>query len=406
MKILKYANGFVRIKIWGNGAERFFVLCSRKQMYLWEIEAKDKYIYANIQLHDFYQCKKLAKKAGIRAVVVERHGLPFFIPKILNRSFFLVGVLLFVIGWIISANMLLHIEINGNYTITDDMFTDFLQEEGIHYGMWIKNVPLEELEKKIRRKFDVITWTSGRIDGTVLIIDLKENEKPEVGPKTENSEYGRSLYATMDGIIHSIYVRNGIPMAKKGMVIKKGDLLVDGRVPVYNQAGELVTYHYYDADADIRIETTIPVYFSLDAIYIDKEYTGRANEGNFLLFQNKIYRNVLPEKKFSKKDVSFSTKYMFRFSNVAIGFGKYKVEEYVEIERAYTQAEAKNLLEQQFEKNNTLLLEKGVQILSKDVTIDLIMGQWTLKGKMSVIMPAFETRPNEILEARDDSKSI
>ena len=142
-----YADGYVRIKIWGSSAERFLVLCSRKQMLLWDIEARGKYVFVNMRLKDFYNCRKIARKAGIRAVVVERHGLPFFMSKLVRRSFMIVGFLVFLAVWLISTNMLLHIEIEGNYSISDDVFMDFLEEQGIRTGMWKKEIPLEHLEK-------------------------------------------------------------------------------------------------------------------------------------------------------------------------------------------------------------------------------------------------------------------
>ncbi len=406
MKVFMYSKGFVRVKLWGSGVERFLVLCARNQMYLWEIQAQNKYIYANIRLKDFYQCRKLARKAGVRAVVVERHGLPFFIPKIFNRSFFLVGIALFVVCWLVSTNMLLHIKLNGNYSITDDVFMDFLKEQNIHLGMWIKDIPLEDLEKQIRKKFDLITWTSGKLDGTVLIIDMKENEKPVSTVINNNHEYGSSIYATVDGIVQSVYVRNGVPMVKKGAEIKKGDLLVDGRVPVYNAEQTIAYYQYYEADADIFIETTLPVSLVLERVYIEKQYTGRTKNGNYVLIGNKIYRNTFAERKFYKMDLFFTPKHTIHVGNYSFGSGKFQTREYMEVERAYTKEEAETLLQDKFQKNNALLVEKGVQILDKNVTIDLIMGKWTLKGEMRVIMPGYTIKPNEIPEELDDSESI
>ena len=77
-----------------------------------------------------------------------------------------------------------------------------------------------------------------------------------------------------------------------------------------------------------------------------------------------------------------------------------------QFEPFYTKTEAEQLLIKEFDKNNAILLEKGVQILEKDVTIDIIMGKWTLKGEMRVIMPAFTRKPNEIPEVLNDSEGI
>ena len=405
MRSFMYADGYVRIKIWGSGVERFLVMCSRKKMSLWDIEAQGKFVFVNMKLKDFMNCRKIARKAGIRAVVVERHGLPFFMPKLVRRSFMIVGFVLFLLVWFVSTNMLLHIRLEGNYSISEDVFKDFLKEQGVCVGMWKKDIPLEELEKEIRKEFDLVTWTSGKLDGTVLIISMKENEKL-VPAEKEKPSYGSSIYATADGIISGIYVRNGVPMVKKGTEVKKGDLLVDGKVPVYNEAQEVAYYQYYEADADIGIETTIPVDYRLNKVYVTKSYTGRQSEGSYFFIGQKIYRNKWKDRAFRYRDFVLSPKKSFTWDTFSIGFGSFEVYEYVKMEKEYTEEEAKMLLEKEFEKNNVILIEKGVQILEKNVTIDVIMEKWALTGTMKVIMPAFTHKLIEEPEEINDSEGI
>ncbi len=411
MSGFRYADGYVRIKLWGNGIERFMVLCAHKQMPLWDAEAQGKYVYTNMRLKDFYHCKMLAHKAGVRAVVVERHGLPFFMSKIYKRSFWVVGFSLFLAGWLISTNMLLHIDICGNYSISEDVFKDFLREQNIFIGMWKKDILIEELEKEIRREFEQVTWTSGKLDGTVLIIDIKEYDKPIISEEDQQKvswqqEEGSSLYATADGMITGIYVRNGVPMVKKGSEVKRGDLLVEGQVPVYKEDQTVAYYQYYDADADISIETTVEVSYELPKVYIEKNYTGRSSEGTYFYLGQKVYRNKWGERKFQYKDVSYEQNSSISIGDVSFGVGTFSTKEYMKIEKEYTEEEAKRLLTDKFDKNNLILIEKGVQILEKNVTIEIIMDTWTLTGTMRVIMPAYESRPIEIPEEADDSEGI
>lgn len=406
MSVFMYAEGYVRIKIWGGSPERFIVLCSRKKMFLWNIEARGKYIFANIRLKDFYNCRKIARKAGVRAVVVERHGLPFLMPKIWKRSFLMVGFSLFLAGWLVSSNMLLHIRIEGNYSISDDVFMDFLDEQGVFLGMWKKDILLEELEKEIRKEFDLVTWTSGKIDGTVLIISVKENEKLFAEAEQVAGTYGSSIYASADGTVEHIYVQYGVPLVKKGAEVKAGDMLVDGRVPVYGEDQSVSHYQYYEAKADIGIETVVPVAFTLPSVYIQKEYTGRTNEGKYFFLGQKIYRNHWGERNFVYKDLMVQKEKVVPFGKMKLGYGVFKCREYINVEKEYTKEEAKRLLEEEFTKNNAILTEKGIQILEKNVTIESIMKKWVLKGTMKVIMPAYESRPNEIPEEVDESAGI
>lgn len=406
MSVFMNARGYVRIKIWGGSAERFLVLCSRNQILVWDILADGKYIFANMRLEDFYHCKKLARKAGIRAVVTQRHGLPFLMPKIRKRAFFIVGFILFCMMWLISTNMLLHIELRGNYSISEDVFMDFLHEQGVYIGMWKKDLEIEALEKKIRETYDIVTWTSGKLDGTILIIDLKENEKYTVEETLQTTEYGSSLYATQDGVISYIYVQYGIPLVKKGAIVEKGDLLVDGSVPIYTEDGTISDYQYYDASAEIGIETTLQVQYTLSKIYTEKQYTTREQEGVYFFVGSKIYRNKWGERKFLYKDLLLQPKVSYVLGNQTFGVGIFHTYEYRNIEKEYTLEEASTRLQQEFEKNNAILLEKGVQILEKNVTIEEIMKNWVLKGTIKVIMPAFERRLNEGLEVVDGWEGI
>ena len=66
--------------------------------------------------------------------------------------------------------------------------------------------------------------------------------------------------------------------------------------------------------------------------------------------------------------------------------------------------EAKVLLGEKFQKNNAILIEKGVQILEKNVTIEMIVDNWALTGEMKVIMPAVIHKPNEKPEEINDSE--
>ena len=47
---------------------------------------------------------------------------------------------------------------------------------------------IEELEKEIRRAFPQVTWTSARLSGTKLLIEVKENDAPILAALQEQEE--------------------------------------------------------------------------------------------------------------------------------------------------------------------------------------------------------------------------
>lgn len=58
--------------------------------------------------------------------------------------------------------------------------------------------------------------------------------------------------AEYDGVITDMIVRSGIPQVTIGSQVAKGDLLVDGKVPIYAEDGTIREYRMVIADADIR----------------------------------------------------------------------------------------------------------------------------------------------------------
>lgn len=136
----------------------------------------------------------------------------FFCPNLQRRKAFLAGLVLTVMFWIVSSMFVWDIQISGNCVITDDMIFQFLEQEGIQMGMRKSKLDIGELEKQIRRQFPQVTWTSGRLMGTRLLLELKENDAP-IPEDTQGADaiIGRDLVAEYDGVITDMIVRSGIP---------------------------------------------------------------------------------------------------------------------------------------------------------------------------------------------------
>ncbi|MCB6775682.1 sporulation protein YqfD, partial [Phocaeicola dorei] len=88
------------------------------------------------------------------------------------------------------------------------------------------------------------------IDGSRLKIQIKENE--DTFQEVQKEEKPCDLIAEQDGVITMMVTRSGVPMVHVGDQVKKGDILVSGRIEVCNDAKEVVEYQYEQADADIR----------------------------------------------------------------------------------------------------------------------------------------------------------
>ncbi len=84
---------------------------------------------------------------------------------------------------------------------------------------------MEDLEKAIRNEFPIVTWTSVKVDGSKLLIQIKENEllkeEDQTKEQVKATEKGFDLVAQTDGTIVSIVTRSGVPLVQEGQEVKK-----------------------------------------------------------------------------------------------------------------------------------------------------------------------------------------
>lgn len=384
IQFLKYVRGYLRIRIWGFSPERFMNLCSNKGILLWDIVREGDIYYMHISLKGFWELKPILKKTGTRVAILERYGLPFFIPRLLKRKVFVLGLFLTIGFWIWSSFYIWDIELNGNHRITDDVFGQFLEANEVSVGMSRDSLDIGELEKQIRRQFPEITWASARLEGTRLQIDIKENDAPIISERPEESR-GMDLVSEYDGIVKAMIVRSGVPKVSIGDTVEKGTILVEGKVPVFNEDTTVREYYYVDADADIMLEHTQTFTTELPFDYIQKEYTGREERQYYLKLGTETLR--LPqERPFLVYDslMKESRPLVFEKLKIPFYFGAVTHREYQNTEHVYTAEEAKEHLNQKLMDFLAELEEKGVQIIEKDVRINKDEHTWVLNADFLV----------------------
>lgn len=92
-----------------------------------------------------------------------------------KRKIFALGLPCCLAFLIAMSQFVWAIDFEGNVSITDDVLMDFLAEKGIDYGVAKNKIDIEALEASLRENFDIVTWTSARIEGTRFIVKIKEN---------------------------------------------------------------------------------------------------------------------------------------------------------------------------------------------------------------------------------------
>lgn len=397
---IQYIKGYVSIKVWGYSTERFLNLCGNHDILVWDIENHGDYYTMKVSVKGFFALKTLLKKTGTRASVLERYGLPFFVPRIKRRKIFVIGLVVCLLFWMLTTRFIWDIKITGNYSLTEDILMDYLNNQNVHTAMKKSDLQIEELERNLREEYDIITWASLKVDGTTLIIQIRENEMPEYDTFVGNGQdgvfpdddmrSGKDIVATKDGTIVYMITRKGVPQVALGDSVEKGQLLVSGAVPVYNEDTTVRRYQYYEADADIMLSYDKAISVEKETAYEDKIYSGNEKKILLLGIKDKEWNLSFGKIKYEDYDVSGEKKQVQLLDHLflPVYYGMKYAKEYTLVEKKHTEDEMQQIMEEEWSKILQTLEEKGVEITEKNGTIRKNEDKWILNVRMNLVEPA------------------
>lgn len=386
VKFIRSFRGYVRVRVEGPVPQRFMNLCSVHHISLWDIVTDGERLEMNISAVDFFRLKPIVKKTKSKVVLLEKRGLPFRMRKWKKRKAFIFSCLLCIAGLYLVSLFLWDIQLVEEGQLTEEMLVSFLQDLDVTYGSYKKNVDIDRIEKALRDEYPFIIWTSCRLEGTRLFVYTKENE--QIVESTDESEQKPcDICATVSGKVVSIVTRNGVPKVKAGDEVKKGEVLVAGEVPVYNDDDTIKEYMYVHADADVRLETELSYEEKLSLDYQKKVYTGREKTAYyFRLYKNSFSTARLPS--YEEYDIVTDLKQAKLLDDfyLPLYYGKITYQEYRYEDFLYSESEAKTVLVYEFEKFCKTLQQKGVQIVEKNVKIEKNGRTMYARGKIRVEM--------------------
>ncbi|SHO50221.1 sporulation protein YqfD [Anaerocolumna xylanovorans] len=384
IKLVRWLQGFLLVRLKGVSTERFINLCSNRYIYLWDLKSNGEDYEFRIKLKDYYKLKPLAKKTGTLPLVKKRYGLPFTIQHYKKRSGYVFGFLLFLVILYILSLFIWDINVSGGYTYTQEAMVKFLRNNDIQPGLKKKDINCQGIEDLIRHSYNDIGWVSAEIKGTRLIIKITETNMPSPAvTKTNNCH----IIASKDCIITKIVTRTGTPMAGIGDVVKKGDVLVSGVVDIIGDNGLLVRKQPMIADADIIGKTFYDYSDKFSLYYTDKVYTGKEKKSytfSILLKKINLYRPRIPYNKYDIIGDEFTLHLNDEFY-LPVSMTANRYLEYREEKKKYSEAEAKALAGKRLERFIKKLKERDVTILENNVQVAVKGNVCTANGKLVVL---------------------
>lgn len=400
VRLIKYLRGYVKIKVEGYSPERFLNLCNVHNILLWGVENKGLAYEMYVSVKDYKKMRPLVRKTRTKIILLEKHGLPFFLHKFRKRKMFFAGMVLCVAYIYILSLFIWNIHIEGNATQSTAELLAYLETLEVRHGARKSEIVCEEIETKLRNQYPNMLWVSAEMRGTRIIIQIKENTDEDIVSKIEQKDTEPvSIVSETAGIVDSMIVRKGTPLVSEGDEVTAGQTLVEGYYEIKNDAGEIVRYEGVPADADIYILTTENYLDSFSMEYEKKNYTEKKRLGIKASIFNKTYE-FTPKIPFQAYDTVTDLKEIHVTENFYLPLSL-ELTWYLEYDSntdLYTKEEVKEMAETRFQNKYENILQKGVQIIEKDVKIDTNGKLCRVSGTTKFLVPVTTKAPAVIPE--------
>lgn len=403
--MIRYIKGYLLIRVEGYSPERFLNACSHRGIELWGLRSAGGAYEMYMTLKDFRKIKALSKKTGTKVRVRRRYGLPFFLHRYRRRKLFFAGAFLAVCLVYILTLFIWEIDIRGNLRRTDEALLSFLRSRDVYCGMTAGSVDCDQIADDLRGAYADLVWVSASVHGTRLVIQVKENEhlSAQTGGKARETE-GTDLAATQDCTILSIVTRQGTPLVHEGDQVKKGDLLVNGRLDLKNDAGEVTGYRYCKAQADITGEYQISYEDTMEREFEIRSYQYERNnlvrqEELFLRVGDRIFSFGRLKNNYQEYDYYVEESQLTVGENFSLPlfWGRRTAVPCSVRQENYTDSQLQQLLSRRFEKACQDIEKKGLEIIENDVKIYTEQNAACARGTLTVRGPVAGEVPTQIL---------
>ena len=432
---LRFIGGYVRLRIQGGEEERFLNLCRVRGIEIRKLRREeDGSLTFEIPVSSFFALKPIRAKTGVHVHILKKTGAPFALMRGRRRKAFFLGIAACAALLFLLSGRIWNIHIEGNVRNTTQSLLEYLEEEGVFHGMKKSEADCNGIAAGIREAYPDITWVSARIEGTRLILNVKEG----IFGESENTEEEGpcSIAAEESGTVVKMITRSGSPLVKVGDACKKGDVLVLGRLELKNDSQEVFRYEYVHADADIYIKRSIPYYAEFPLEYIKETPTGKEQSGGFFRVgrwylewgigrgnreeiedqektgnqegtgsweetESRATNGNEDESEDTETNETVTTVHPIRLTEnfyLPISYGTIHTQPLEETTSTRTKQQAKALAFQNLQAYEEKLMEKGVQISANNVKIEVDHKICISKGSLEIIEKTGKEVPVEKAE--------
>jgi similar to stage IV sporulation protein len=219
-----------------------------------------------------------AKKSGCRVHIKKKCGVPFLLYRFKRRKGFKTGLLIFASLLVLSMSIIWDIEIIGCESEMIPKVMNVLNVDNIGRGSFKMKLNPKDIASKIALNVDQIAWAGVEIKGVKLFITIKDSID---APVLINNNESFNIIAERDGLVKNMEVYAGNALVKEGETVRKGQVLVSGKLESKNpEFGSRDIHALGKIMARTWYENSLPV----SKVYTQRLKTGKTHEIVYLRF--------------------------------------------------------------------------------------------------------------------------
>ncbi len=277
--------GYVRIRLIGKEATSLLSTMIEHQLMVWEIQVlaqqhteANPHIDVTMRVRDFFQLRHLIRHNRCRVRIISRHGLPFYLDKLIHRKAFLLGGMCCLASVWICSSLIWQISIVGNEKLSTQEILSAAASQGIHRFQWkFRLGDPNQLSRELHIQLPGAAWVGVEIRGTHVMIQVVEASLTEM----KSLESPCHLVATKNALITEMITLQGKPIVKPNTYVRQGDILISGvigdeqhtqNVVAKGTVKGIVWYH-------VAIESPLLSEFQV--------YTGNEQRRHYIVWRNR-----------------------------------------------------------------------------------------------------------------------
>ena len=361
IRLWNFLRGYAIIIVEGLKIERFINMAISNGIYIWDIK-KQSYtsITAKIGLASFGKMREIVRKTDCTLEIKEKRGFPFIWKDLKRHKLFTASVLILVLMIYIMCSYIWMIEVIGTKNIDPKTVLEIVNNEGLKEGVRKSKLDKHSIENRVLINLSTLSWVGIQIRGTKATIEVVEKrEEPELISKIDSCD----IVASKSGVINKILALNGDAVVKDGATVKKGQVLVTGRIIRENMEPRLV-----HSLAQITARTWYEDAEEMEFQQIEFKDTGR-RETHYKL-------KVLDKELGFKKTIPYSEYNETREEKNILSFGNYifpiklisnRYQEVVKVPKTLTVDQAKKRCEERLNERLKLQMSENAVVLDKKI---------------------------------------